>query len=72
MAVVAFGGERFERVEIDVRGYERPPTGEYYDDNWLTVQVTVAAGGFEGSFDAVFQAAEFVGFREQFPICMRH
>jgi hypothetical protein len=65
MAVVSFGGERHERVEIDVRRYERAPTGEYFDDNWLSVRVAVAAGGFRGSFDAAFQAAELVAFRDQ-------
>ena len=65
MAVVCFGGSRHERIEIDVRRYEREPIGEYYDDNWLRVRITVAAGAFEGSFDAAFLTSELVAFREQ-------
>lgn len=65
MSAVSFGGERHERVEIDVRKYEREPTGEYYDDNWLDIRVTVAVGAFRGSFDAAFQVAELVEFRHE-------
>jgi hypothetical protein len=65
MTAVSFGGTRHERLEIDVRRYERQPTGEYYDDNWLSVQITVAAGAFEGSFDAAFLTSELVAFRDQ-------
>lgn len=60
--MVVFGGERYERVEIIVHGYERQHTGDYHDDNWLTVQISVAAGAFNGSFDAAFQVAELVAF----------
>ena|SRR5262252_9040844 len=65
MATVSLGGSRHERIEIDVLGYEREPTGEYYDDNWLSVRITVAAGAFEGSFGAAFLTRELVAFREQ-------
>jgi len=64
--VVSFGGTHHERLEIDVLGYERvQPVGEYYDDNWLRVNVGVAAGGFRGKFDATFQVAELIGFRDE-------
>ena len=58
MQQVAFGGEKHERLEIVVAGYERVASGDYDDDNWLRVNVSVAAGAFRGSFCATFQAAE--------------
>ena len=65
--VVSFGGTGHERLEIDVAGYERTqPVREYYDDNWLRVNVAVAVGGFRGEFGATFQVAELMGFRDEF------
>jgi hypothetical protein len=63
MPDISFGGAKHERVAIDVRGYERAATGGYYDDNWLTVSIAVAAGAFRGKVDAAFQVAELVAFR---------
>lgn len=66
MLAVSFGGDRYERVEIDVAGYERTEkSGEYFDDNWLRVRVTVAAGAFGGTFDSTFQTAELSALRAQ-------
>jgi len=31
--IFSFGQSRQERIEVDVLRYERPPTGEDYDDN---------------------------------------
>ena len=61
MQQIAFGGEKHERLEISVAGYEREASGDYDDDNWLRVNVSVAAGAFSGSFDANFQAADLLG-----------
>jgi hypothetical protein len=61
----SIGGSEHERVEVVVQGYERPASGEYYDNNWLNVQVFVSAGGFKGAFRASFQTAELLGFRDQ-------
>jgi hypothetical protein len=66
VSTVSFGGERYERVAIDVSGYAYPErTGEYDDDNWLRVQVSVAAGSFRVSYDAMFQVAELEKFESQ-------
>jgi hypothetical protein len=61
----SIGGSERERVEIVVQRYERPPSGEYYDDNWVNVEVFVSAGGFTGRFSASFQTAELLSFRDQ-------
>ncbi|HEX7079750.1 MAG TPA: hypothetical protein VF329_01895 [Gammaproteobacteria bacterium] len=64
MAAVTFGGNHHERLEILVAGYERPTDNDnYYDANWLKVQVKVAAGGFRGGFDAAFLTAELDDLR---------
>jgi len=61
MQQIAFGGAKHERLEISVAGYERAASGDYHDDNWLRVNVSIAAGAFRGSFGATFQAADLLG-----------
>ncbi|HEX7858915.1 MAG TPA: hypothetical protein VF773_01170 [Verrucomicrobiae bacterium] len=61
----SFGQSQHERIEIDVLRYERQPVGDYHDDNWLTVQVRVSVGGFRGTVDGSFLAAELVAFLSQ-------
>ena len=66
MPVVSFGGTYHERLEIEVSGYEQAQAvGEYYDDNWLRVNVSVAAGGFRGKFGATFLVGELIGLRDE-------
>jgi hypothetical protein len=60
MQQIVFGGEKYERLEISIADYEREASGDYHDDNWLKVNVSVAAGAFRGSFDATFQAVELL------------
>lgn len=64
-AAFSLGESKHDRVEVSVLGYERPPTGDYYDDNWLTVEVSLAIGGFRGRFQASFLTAELMEFRDQ-------
>jgi len=65
VATFAIGGAARERIEIEVFGYEHAPVGEYHDDNWLRVRVTVHAGAFSASYDAAFLTEELARFREQ-------
>jgi len=60
--IFSFGQSERERVEIDVLRYERAPIGEYYDDNWLTVEIRVQAGGFHGKAKAAIIADDLVRF----------
>ena len=46
-------------------GYERPISGEFYDDNWLTSKVEIAAGSFSGSFSLSLTTQDFSSFLEQ-------
>jgi hypothetical protein len=61
----SFGQSQHERIEVEVLRYERQPVGEYYDDNWLTVQVRVCVGGFRGTVDGAFISGEFIAFLDQ-------
>jgi len=63
--IASFGQSERERIEIDVISYERSPVGEYYDDNWLTVEIRVSVGGFSGKAKAAFLTGEFVDFLAQ-------
>lgn len=64
MQSIVFDGQHHERLEIVVKGYERAPTGDYHDDNWLPVTVSLAVGAFRGSFDASFLAGELEELHE--------
>ena len=64
-AAFSLGESKHERVEVTVSGYERQPSGDYHDDNWLTVEVSLAVGGFSGRFQASFLTAELMEFRDQ-------
>jgi hypothetical protein len=44
---------------------ENPQATDYSDGNWLVAAVTIAAGGFRGSFEAQFRTDEFARFRAQ-------
>ena len=65
MPTFSFGGETKERLEIDVLGYERAASGEYYDDNWLRAVISASVGGFSGKFNAAFLTSELLGFRDE-------
>jgi hypothetical protein len=60
--IFSFGQSEQERIEVDVHGYERPASGEYWDDNWLTVEIRVRAGGFRGNAAATIITGELTKF----------
>ena len=63
--VFSFGHSERERIEVDVLRYERAPVGEYHDDNWLTVEIRVQAGGFHGKAGAAIVTDELFRFASQ-------
>ena len=65
MKSIAFGGKEHERLEIIVFGYERAASGDYHDDNWLSVEVSVNCGAFRGKFRAAFLTGELESFHAQ-------
>jgi hypothetical protein len=56
--IFSFGQSENERVEIDVLRYERPLVGEYWDDNWLRVEIRVQAGGVRGKVTVAILTGE--------------
>jgi hypothetical protein len=58
----SFGHPEQERIEMDVFGHERAPVGEYWDDNWLRVEIRVRAGGFRGKASAAIITSELRKF----------
>jgi hypothetical protein len=60
--VFSFGQSERERIEVDVLRYERSLVGDYYDDNWLTVEIRVCVGGFHGKAEAAILSFELVNF----------
>jgi hypothetical protein len=65
MEIFSLGGSEHERIEVRITGYERQATGEYHDDNWLNVEISLAVGGFRASFASSFLTEELVAFRDQ-------
>jgi hypothetical protein len=60
--VFSFGQSERERVEVDALRYERAVVGEYFDDNWLNIEIKVQAGSFHGKAEATIQTSELVKF----------
>lgn len=58
----SFGHSEQERIEVEVHGYERAAAGEYYDDNWLAVEIGVRAGGFRGKASATIMTGDLTKF----------
>ena len=56
------------QVVLDVMRRELPSAEDYWDGNWLVVQVTVAMGSWRGEFEAGLRSTEF----EQFLAGVRH
>jgi hypothetical protein len=68
--IFSFGGPKHERIEIDVR-YERPPSGDYHDDNWLTAGINVSAGSFRAKAEVSMLTDELVSFLGQLQILFK-
>jgi len=63
--IFSFGQSKRERVEVNVLRYERAAVGEYYDDNWLKIEISVQAGGFEGKVNAAILTEDLERFLSQ-------
>ena len=58
------GVENTEQITLTVINYERPASGEYYDDNWLSCELQVRAGAFCGKYAANFLTFELTKLLE--------
>jgi hypothetical protein len=61
----SFGQSERERIEVNVLRYERAPVGDYYDDNWLKIEISVQAGGFEEKVNAAILTEDLERFLSQ-------
>jgi hypothetical protein len=61
--IFSFGHSELERIEVNVLRYERQAVGEYWDDNWLAVEIRVWAGGFRGKVGASILTGELASFK---------
>jgi hypothetical protein len=59
------GSKNNEYLLVEPTRWEFPDCEEYWDANWFYASVTIAAGGFRGSFEALLRAEEFVRFRDE-------
>jgi hypothetical protein len=54
---ISFGESEYERVEIEVLGYELESAASSFDD-WLSTRLSVSAGGFRGEVGASILAGD--------------
>jgi hypothetical protein len=59
----AIGEDGHESMRCTVLGYERAPSGDYYDDNWLNCRLEVKAGAFRGDFSTSLLTSELLGIQ---------
>jgi len=57
--------KKYERFEINVFGYGCAASGNYHDDNWLSVEISISCGGFHGKFPAMFFTGDLQSFHAQ-------
>lgn len=61
----SLGQSETKIIEVDVLRYERAHSGDYEDDQWLTSQLRVSAGGFHGKVEAAIRTTELDAFLTQ-------
>jgi hypothetical protein len=59
------GREHDDYLVVNVLRRAHPQATDYWDGNWVTSRVTIAAGGFRGEYPADFRTNEFASFRDQ-------
>lgn len=55
-------GDQGESISVDVRGYERPDTGDFWDSNWLQCTVDVKVQGFRATIGTSLRTDDFMKF----------
>jgi uncharacterized protein YdiU (UPF0061 family) len=64
--IFAFGAPEYERLQIDVHGYERAhDSADRYDRNWLCVEVSVQAGSFRANEQIAILTWDLESFAKQ-------
>jgi hypothetical protein len=65
MCTVRVGGERAEYLAITILSRSHPDCDDYWDGNWVSTTVKVAAGGFRGEVGGDLRAEELTAFHRQ-------
>jgi hypothetical protein len=65
MHEIRIGGEVAEFLSLAIHGRQRPESADYWDGNWLTCDVEVAAGAFRGAFGRTIRKEDLERFRHQ-------
>lgn len=61
---ICVGHRETQRVTLEVLGRERPDDEDYWDGNWLVVDVHIRVGGFIGHAVANLRTDELAQFRQ--------
>lgn len=64
-ATFHIGNDSSSFITIDVLRRERPNASDYWDGNWVTSIVEIAAGPWKGAYRANFRTDEFARFRDR-------
>jgi hypothetical protein len=59
MPVVQIGALPDARVVLDIKRYKWPAANDYWDGNWLAVEVVITMGAWRGRFEASLRADDF-------------
>jgi hypothetical protein len=59
------GQETSEFLKVEVLNYDRPENSDYWDANWLKVQIQIKVGAFSGSYIAHLQTMDFYLFEKE-------
>lgn len=62
------GRELIEFLSLTVLRRSYSQCDDYWDGNWLTARINVAAGGFRGTVNANIRAEEIVDFHQQLAV----
>ena len=59
---IHIGSDNYSFVEVLVRGRSSPQSTDYWDGNWISVEVNICAGAFRGEFRASLRTDELQAF----------
>jgi hypothetical protein len=62
---LVIGDEDGQHVAVRALSRNHPGLFDYWDANWVTCEVEIAAGGFRGAFPANLRSEEFRAFLEE-------
>lgn len=61
---VLIGRRDSDHLLVSVRPRLRPESDDFWDGNWLSAEMVMAAGGFRGRVAAALRIEDFAAFRE--------